>query len=588
MLTAITKSLRLLDVHRKGRWLLLIALALLAGLFEAGGAILIFGLLQTVASPGSAPSIPLLGETHHFTTSSGLRLAVILIAAFFIVRGGLYLLQSYARNRVAHSAGVTLSRRLLVAYLRMPFSFHLGRNTSELIRNVHYSVLDIVVHGFIPMVAIASESLLVAGIVIALLISAPVMTLVMLGVLGPVILVMLRIVQPRLQALGSINQDMVAKNIKTLQQSFGGIREINLSGRRDYFESEYSLARAALSRSIYSKDVIQDTLRIVVETIIVLFILGFLGLSTATADGMTDAVAVLGLFAYAVFRVLPSFNRIMAGMNLLRYGFAAIEHVYDDVMKMELAAPAESRQRIPLRRSLVVDGVSFRYGPDERDVLLDIQLEISRGESIGFVGATGSGKTTLIDIIVGLLSPSQGRILVDGSDITSNLRGWQDQIGMVPQVVFLLDDSLRRNIAFGYGDDEIDDASVERAVDLAQLRSVVTELPDGLDSIVGERGVRLSGGQRQRVAIARALYADPSVLVLDEGTSALDTSTEARFVSAIEHLREEKTLLIVAHRLTTVKGCDRIVVMKEGRVIDIGTYMELESRNDEFRDLAHR
>jgi ATP-binding cassette, subfamily B, bacterial PglK len=239
-----------------------------------------------------------------------------------------------------------------------------------------------------------------------------------------------------------------------------------------------------------------------------------------------------------------------------------------------------------LRKKLHLDGVSYRYPGTAQEALADVDLEIRRGETIGIVGPTGGGKSTLVDVILGLLPPTTGQVTVDGMDIRENLPAWHDNIGVVPQLVFLLDDTLRRNIALGLGDDEIDDAKVWEAVRLAQLDGFVCSLSAGLDTVVGERGVRISGGQRQRVAIARALYRQPTVLVFDEGTSALDNLTEGELVSSLEKLRGERTIITVAHRLTTVRRCDRIVMIENAKVSDVGSFDELARRNATFRRMA--
>jgi ABC-type multidrug transport system fused ATPase/permease subunit len=295
-----------------------------------------------------------------------------------------------------------------------------------------------------------------------------------------------------------------------------------------------------------------------------------------TSDAL---VPTLALFAAAAFRLMPSVNRILSSLQSLRYGVPVINTLNAELMPN--STPARTVHAGPkgvLHTSLGMRNVTYVYPSRHQPALSDVSFEVRRGETIGFIGASGAGKSTLVDVLLGLLVPSKGEVCVDGVDIHTKLREWQDQIGYVPQTIFLTDDSLRRNIAFGLPDEAIDEAAIWRALRAAQLDAFVRELPHGAETVVGERGVRLSGGQRQRVGIARALYHDPDVLVLDEATSALDTPTETGVMQAIRSLHGAKTIFIVAHRFSTVEHCDRIYYLEHGRVVSTGSPAELLSR----------
>jgi ABC-type multidrug transport system fused ATPase/permease subunit len=283
----------------------------------------------------------------------------------------------------------------------------------------------------------------------------------------------------------------------------------------------------------------------------------------------------LGLFAAAAFRLMPSVNRILTSLHSLRFSLPVIDTIYNEFRLLGATMAPQRGERLSFDSGLALDQVKFRYPAAEALALRGVSLAIQPGTSVGFIGGSGAGKSTLVDIILGLLVPASGSVTIDGVDIQTNLRGWQDQIGYVPQSIFLTDDTLRRNVAFGLPADQIDEAAVLRAIRAAQLEQFVNDLPQGLDTIVGERGVRLSGGQRQRIGIARALYHDPPVLVLDEATSSLDTTTERGVMEAVRALHGKKTLLIVAHRLTTVEHCDRLFRLERGRVVQEGSFAQV-------------
>lgn len=584
MLASISKCLALIDRQQRGRWLLVLVVAVFASLVEALGAVIIFILLRLVNDPGNL-EIPLFGDLHEsFPDTSEETLIgglAIVIGGFFLIRALLLTGQTWLQNRTAHREGALLSRRLLAGYLRMPYEFHLSRNSAESIRNAYQSVDAIIVYGLLPVVMLISESLVVVAMLVVLLIAAPVPTLMALSALAVLVAGILRLVQPRIERCGMETQRFHEINLKAIQESLSGIREIKVLGREPYFEGHFAQNRMALARAQYIRGALTDIPRIGIETVLMLILVGFLGITVATSSSVENSLSILGLFGYATLRVMPGLNRILAQLNNLKYGGAAADAVTDDLRLIEESAAALDfgGEPLPFRTRLELECVSFRYPGSDRDALSEIDLAIARGESIGIVGPTGSGKTTLIDLLLGLLPPTLGRVSCDGLDVGQNLPAWQRNVGVVPQVVFLLDDTLRRNIAFGVADAEIDEEAVDEAVRLAQIEDFVGDLPEGLDTLVGERGVRISGGQRQRVSIARALYQRPSVVIFDEGTSALDSVTEAELIQALEPLRRERTIIMVAHRLSTVRTCDRVVLVRDGRIADIGRYEDLAERN---------
>jgi ATP-binding cassette, subfamily B, bacterial PglK len=587
----------LLREERPWRWVLVVLLAIVVTLVEAGGAVAVFVLLGLVAAPEASLEVPFLGDLQTIQGSVPRDTFIVWLAAgvavFFIIRGLVILLQLYVQDRLAHNAGARLSTRLLGAYLQMPYVLHVRRNSAELIRNAYDSVRALTTELLMPAVRLIASTAMAIGLLAVLFLAAPVATSLALGVLLPLVLLLLRWVQPRLKRLGQRRQLLQKQSLQVLQQALHGIREVTLFGRGSYFLRVFRTRQRALARVTYSNRVLQEVPRTLLETGLVVFIAAFFVVSITIQQSPEEVLAVLGLFAYVALRLQPSLQKIVQSLNSIRFAGEAIDNIYDDLHLVEFAVSvgggnglrSESPEMSGPGR-INLEGVDFRYTEHAEPALRDISLEIAPGESIGVVGPTGGGKSTFIDVVSGLLEPTSGAVLIDGRDLRISTAAWQRRLGVVPQTVFLIDDSLRRNIALGYKDADIDEHRVHRAVAMAQLNEMVQALPDGLDTMVGERGIRLSGGQRQRVAIARALYRDPEVVIFDEGTSALDNITEGELLEALRSLRGERTIIAVAHRLTSVRECDRIVVLEAGRIVDVGTYEELRQRNAQFRRMS--
>jgi ATP-binding cassette, subfamily B, bacterial PglK len=597
----VTDTLRkcayLLRQESRLRWAAVLVVAVFVSGVEAVGALLVFLLLGLVTSGEADLDLPVIGSADNLPLVGSSDNVVIWLAAavaiFFVIRGALLLGQLYVQDRLAHHAGARLAVRLFTAYLSMPYAFHLQRNSAELIRNANESVKALTSEIIIPSVRLVSHTVLALGMLAVLVYAAPLATVFAVGFLGPVVFVLLRLVHPRLKKLGRGRQRLSKANLSLLQVALHGIREVLLFDRAAYFIRKFRGQQLATARIVYTNRIAQEFPRVLIETVLVVFIAVFFILSTTLDRSPEETLAVLGLFAYAALRLQPSLQKIVQSLNSIRFAGAAVDNVYDDLSSIEPVMARELRRgetdslsypvpppRIELR------GVGYRYPGASEPALRHVDLVIEPGSSIGIVGPTGGGKSTLLDVLAGLLPATEGQVLVDGVELQSLGRGWRAVLGVVPQTIFLTDDTIRRNIALAERDDSIDERRLQRAVDVAQLGTFIAELPDGLDTRVGERGVRISGGQRQRVAIARALYRDPTLLLFDEGTSALDSLTEAEFVAALEALGQDRTRITVAHRLTTVRNCDLILVIDGGTVIDSGTYDELRGRNSLFGSRA--
>jgi len=458
-----------------------------------------------------------------------------------------------------------LSQRLFSGYLCQPYTFHLERNSAQLIRNAMSQVADIT-NVLQQGLVLATEILVISGITCLLFIVEPLGALVVVGVLGLAGWTMHRGTRKRLLRWGEQRQLHEGLRIQHLQQGLGGAKDVKVLGREADFLEQYRRHTVASSTVMGRQTVLQAMPRLGLEMLAVTGLACLVLVMVWQGKPLGTLLPTIGLFAAAAFRFMPSVNRVILALQSVRFSLPVIETLHGELQLLDANKPPLPGVPFPFRKELCLEDISFRYPGAESFALRHVTLSISRGSSVGFVGGSGAGKSTLVDILLGLLPPVNGVVTVDGIDIRSNLRGWQDRIGYVPQAIFLTDDSLRRNVTLGLPEKQIDEAAVWRALKSAQLDEFVKDLPQGLDTVVGERGVRLSGGQRQRIGIARALYHDPSVLVLDEATSSLDTTTESGVMEAVRNLHGQKTILIVAHRLSTVAHCDMVFCLENGKL----------------------
>jgi ABC-type multidrug transport system fused ATPase/permease subunit len=594
MLTTLRQCLSLLDAPARWRWAGLIPLAMVSAVLETIGAASVFTLIKIVDDPAQAHSFPgvsTLVALLPWTDDQAIILScTALVALFYTAKNSVLIIGAYLQNRVVTRSIVTVSQYLLRGYLLAPYAFHFRRNSAELIRNLNDST-DVVFRLFLaPAVAIGSESLVVTGLVTILLLAAPLVTLIAILVLATLFALLSHLTRRFFTRWGAEEHTLKQALLQTLQQSLGGVKEIKVMGRERFFYETFAALQRTLARTLRLRSTLALTPHVFVETLFICGILVVVVLVVVQGGLRAEILPLLGLYAYVGFRVIPSTNRIFMYVNAIRSGTAAVEQLVHDFQVLQQygvdAADTTIPPELPFTDRITLEQVSYWYEGASEPALQDISMSIRRGESIGIVGATGSGKSTLIDLILGLLQPSSGHITVDGRDIAFQARAWQRQLGYVPQHFFLIDDSLRCNIALGIEESRIDESRVRNAVCLAQLERLVATLPEGLETRIGERGVRLSGGERQRIAIARALYHEPAVLIFDEATSALDQHTERELTRAMEALQGQKTMLIIAHRLTTVRQCDRLFFLHNGRMAGCGSFAELMKRHADFRALV--
>lgn len=481
---------------------------------------------------------------------------------------------AWQQNKFNNQVQVQLSQRLFALYLRQPYTFHLQRNSAQLIRNIVSEVGYFLSTGLSSIMILMTEILVLVGILTLLFVMEPLGTLGIIFVVGTACLAFQKITKYRVVRWGQQRQHHDGLRIQQVQQGLGGAKDVKLLGREQDFLDQYAIHNSATAQASVNLSILQSMPRLWLELMTVVGLATIVLIMSAQGKDTNQVLPTLGLFAVAAFRLLPSVTKILVAAQSVRFGSSATQMLKDELLLEKESVPPVNNSN-PLQNRIELRGIYFSYQDATRHAISDLTLTIHRGETIGIIGPSGSGKSSLVDIILGLLSPDSGQILVDGQDIRENPRAWQDQIGYVPQAIFLTDDTLRRNIAFGLPIDQINDASVGAALKSARLDEFVKTLPEGLETVVGERGIRLSGGQRQRIGIARALYHNPEVIVLDEATSALDGSTESAVMDAIDALKGSKTVIIVAHRLSTVENCDRIFRLQAGCLMESGTPGEI-------------
>jgi len=497
--------------------------------------------------------------------------AMLGLVGVYFFKNAFLTFYAWCQARIVYVVQADLSQRLFAVYLRQPYTFHLQRNSAQLIRNIVTEIDEFTGNAMLPGATLFAETLVILGLCSLLLIVEPLGTLIVVLLLGMAGWGFFRLIHRRVAKWGVARQHHEGLRIQHLQQGLGGAKDVKLLGRETDFLEQYRAQHAQIAHVGRLQQTIQQLPRLWLELLAVTGV-AVLAISMVVQDRALDAVLpTLGLFTAAAFRLMPSVNRVLSSIQLLRFSLPVIDTLHSELRHALPESARTSGPDIPFRDALELKQITYTYPDAPRPALRDLSLVIRCGELVGFVGASGAGKSTLVDVLLGLLKPDTGDVIVDGKNIQQALRNWQDQIGYVPQSIFLTDDTLRRNVAFGLSNPQIDEAAVWRAIRAAQLEDFVCSLPAGIDTLVGERGVRLSGGQRQRIGIARALYHDPAFLVLDEATSSLDTTTERGVMQAIRVLQGSKTVLIVAHRLSTVEICSRLYRLEQGQIVEEGS-----------------
>ena len=491
-----------------------------------------------------------------------------------LVVGGMRLLLLWVSTRISFATGADLSINVYRRTLYQPYAVHVARNSSELINSISTKAHVVIYSIIVPALTLISSLIMLSAILIALLSVDPVIALTAFGGFGSIYACIIKLTRKRML----VDSQRVAREstqvIKSLQEGLGGIRDVLLDGSQATYCQIYRNADLPLRRAQASTTFIGQGPRYAMEALGMLLIAVLAYTLSQQTEGIAKAIPVLGALALGAQRLLPVLQQAYGAWTTIRSGQASLQDTLDlldqplpDYAEKARAKPLAFEQEIRLRQ------LAFRFAPHSPWIINNLNLSISKGSRVGFIGVTGSGKSTLLDIVMGLLEPTCGMLEVDGKRVTTaNQRAWQTHIAHVPQAIFLSDSTIKENIAFGIPKDQINHGRVLRAAQQAQIAEIIETWPDRYETLVGERGIRLSGGQRQRIGIARALYKQADVIIFDEATSALDNETEQAVMSAIELLSEDLTVLIIAHRLTTLRTCTKIVELGNGGIVRTGTF----------------
>jgi ATP-binding cassette subfamily C protein len=563
------KLFYLVDRGARDRLLIVVVMCSIGAGLEGFGLGLLVPFITLIGDPSIAQSSRWLAWLARFSGSTSHYQLVVwsgfALLTAHVAKNAYLALMYYVEYRFLYRSEAAVGQRLFGAYLHSPYLFQLRRDPSEMLKNIRVEVPLIFNQVMIPFFTVVSEMMVGLVVVGLLVVIEPGPALMAVGLLGGVTALFYRGIRKKIGALGQREQRYRTEMFQWINRGLAGFKEITVLGRQRFFADSFAKNSIDCARAVTIFQATAQVPRLFIETIAIAAVMLIVGMILAQGRRLDGVLPILALFAAATFRLIPSLSRIVHAFSIIRYYKPAISVVYDDLRALEAqrgTAPSPAEERVRFERAIELRNVSYAY-PGAEPVLRDLSLTIPKGRSVALAGSSGAGKTTVADLIIGLLRPTSGEVTVDGRRLDGRIASWQRQIGYVPQHIYLSDDTVRRNVAFGVSDDRIDDARVWSVLAQAQLAELVESFPDGLDTRVGERGARLSGGQRQRLGIARALYHGPELLVMDEATSALDDETEAAVTAAIERLKGTMTLVVIAHRASTLTKCDLTVTLPE-------------------------
>lgn len=569
----------LLDGKQKAKMGGIVVLMIIGAALEACSIGLVIPIITTLLDPEAVNGEGYLGDIYRFlgmkSTSQFTIVMLLVIIAAFVVKNVFLYFQNVVQLRFVYTNQFATSRRMMINFMERPYEYYLNADTSVIQRSITSDVNNM--YGLIlSSLQLLSEIIMFLVLVIVLMTQDPMMILTMALLLVIVLLVIKCILKPIMIKAGEDNQEYYSGLYKWIDQSVMGIKEIKIANKENYFINEYSKCGAGYVGAVQKYNIYNATPRLLIETVCIAGLVLYLILQIASGKEVAAMITQIGVFAVAAMRLLPSANRINNYLTSISYFepffMGVSDNLQEEINDRNVNYDAEAYEarkeikKLPVLKKIELKDIVYKYPNTDVLIFNHADMEIPVGCSVGVVGTSGAGKTTIIDVLLGLLNIQEGSILADGVEVREHYEEWLKNIGYIPQTIFMIDASIRKNVAFGVPDEEIDDNKVWQALKEAQLDEFVRGLPEGLDTGIGERGIRLSGGQRQRIGIARALFEDPEVLVLDEATSALDNETEAAIMDSINRLHGRKTLIIIAHRLQTIEKCDMVYRVENGQI----------------------
>lgn len=581
--TMLQKISFLFDKKQKGQIIGLSIMILIGGALETLGVSMILPVVNVLMDPQSVMDNEYVRRLNTFLHIRSTQQLIILMLStligLFVIKNAYLLLQTYVQNTFVTRNRNRMISRVMREFLNRPYEEYLGADIPTIFRLTDSDIPN-AFQLILVMIQLVTELVVSALICIVLVVISPVMSLFIVAIFLGMTLMITKILKPRLNEIGRKNQSIQSRIAKWRIQSIYGLKDVKVLHREEFFVRNYYESGAVGADVARNYAVLNNLPRLLIETVFIAAMLLFIMIYILQGNDIAVLIPQLSAFAVAAIRVMPGTNRINTYLSQIAYSQPCLDYLYEnltDAMKQDVngsvtgiqgtddTAIAQGRG-MQLRDKIVLDHISFTYPNTDKPIFTDAHMEVKRGQSVGIMGPSGAGKSTIVDILLGLLHAQQGTITCDGRNIFDDYAGWLSQIGYIPQSIYLVDESIRDNIAFGIDADQIDDDRIWEVLEEAQLRSFVEELPEGLDTTIGDRGVRISGGQRQRLGIARALYHNPEILVFDEATSALDGDTEKAVMDAVNSFHGRKTMVIIAHRLNTIAKCD-VIYKVEGEKI---------------------
>ena len=554
----------------------------IGGLLETLGVSAMIPVVQALLAPdelmGYIDRIPVvknLCDALSITTVKQVTMALLYgMMAIYVIKNLYILLLTYMQNTFITKNRNRMISRVMAEFLNRPYEKYLGADIPTVFR-ITDSDIPQTFSLILAMLQLASEVVVSCLIFMVLLLNDPGMTLFIIAVFGLLTLFIVKVFKPRLNRIGARNQAIQSRIAKWRIQATYGLKDVKVLNREEFYVRNYYETGKVGAEVARNYAVLNNMPRLLIETVFIVSVLGFLVVYINGGGDITAMVTTISAFAIAAVRVLPSVNRINTYITEIAYTQPSLDFVYDNLQEgMKTDAMLAERkaysqvEKLKLDHQIELSHISFHYPDSDKNIFEDAHMIVPKGKSVGIIGTSGAGKSTIVDILLGLLHAQTGTITCDGVDIFKNYESWLAQIGYIPQSIYLIDESIRDNIAFGIDADKIDEKRIWEVLEEAQLKEFVEELPEGLDTTIGDRGVRLSGGQRQRIGIARALYNDPEILVFDEATSALDNDTEAAVMEAVNSFHGRKTMIIIAHRLNTIEKCDMIYKVENMKLVE--------------------